>query len=104
MSSVADAPFWPLLLAKLMRAEELTPDEAGGALSTILEERATPAQIAGFAVALRAKGETPAEMAALVRTMLRYAERVDVAGPLVDTCATGGDRSCSITVSTLGPL
>ena len=101
MSTDADAPIWAALLAKLMRREDLTPDAAGGALATILEGRATPAQIAGFAVALRAKGETPAEMAALVRTMLAYAERVDVAGPLVDTCGTGGDRSCSINVSTL---
>ena len=92
MSMDADVPLWPPLLGKLMRGEELTPDEAGAALATILEGRATPAQIAGFAVALRAKGETPAEMAALVRTMLRYAERVDVAGPLLDTCGTGGDR------------
>src|SRR5207237_216327 len=92
---------WPPLLAKLMRGEELTAEEAGHSLATILEGRATPAQIAGFAVALRAKGETPAEMAALVRTMLAYAERVDVEGPLLDTCGTGGDRSCTINVSTL---
>ena len=104
MSMTADTPFWPPVLTKLMRGEELTADEAGGALSTILEGRATPAQIAGFAVALRAKGETPAEMAALVRTMLAYADRVEVAGPLLDTCGTGGDRSCSINVSTLAAL
>ena len=101
MSMDTDTPFWPPLLSKLIRGEELTADEAGGALATILEGRATPAQIAGFAVLLRAKGETPAEMAALVRTMLAYAERVDVAGPLLDTCGTGGDRSCTINVSTL---
>ena len=104
MSMDSDAPFWPPLLAKLIRAEELTAEEAGLALGTILDGRATPAQIAGFAVALRAKGETPAEMAALVRTMMRYAERVEVAGPLLDTCGTGGDRSCTINVSTLAAL
>src|SRR2546423_4442402 len=101
MSTDADTPFWPPLLAKLIRGEELTADEAGHALSTILEGQAAPSQIAGFAIALRAKGETPAEMAALVRTMLAYAERVEVDGPLLDTCGTGGDRSCSINVSTL---
>ena len=101
MPTDADVPVWPVLLAKLMRGEDLAPEEAGTALATILEGRATPAQIAGFAVALRAKGETAAEMAALVRTMLAYAERVVVAGPLLDTCGTGGDRSCSINVSTL---
>src|SRR4051794_9862952 len=101
MSTDADVPVWPALLAKLMRREDLAPDEAATALATILEGRATPAQIAGFAVALRAKGETAAEMAALVRTMLAYADRVDVEGPLLDTCGTGGDRSCTINVSTL---
>jgi anthranilate phosphoribosyltransferase len=101
MSLDTDTPFWPPLLAKLIRGEELTPDEAGRALATILDGRATPAQIAAFAIALRAKGETPGEIAALVRTMLTYAERVDVAGPLLDTCGTGGDRSCTINVSTL---
>ena len=70
MPTDADVPVWPALLAKLMRGEDLAPEEAGTALATILEGRATPAQIAGFAVALRAKGETAAEMAALVRTML----------------------------------
>ena len=49
-------------------------------MSAILAGEATDAQIAGFAVALRAKGETAAELAALVRTMLRYAERVDLTG------------------------
>jgi anthranilate phosphoribosyltransferase len=101
MSMDADTPFWSPILGKLMRGEELTADEAGRALATILEGRASPAQIAGFAVSLRAKGETPAEMAALVRTMLAYADRVDVEGPLLDTCGTGGDRSCTINVSTL---
>ena len=100
----ADTPIWPALLGKLMRGEDLAPEEAGGALAVILEGRATPAQIAGFAVALRAKGETPTELAALVRTLLAYAERVEVAGPLLDTCGTGGDRSCSINVSTLAAL
>ncbi|HEV7687257.1 MAG TPA: anthranilate phosphoribosyltransferase, partial [Acidimicrobiia bacterium] len=100
----ADAPFWPPLLTKLMRGEDLTADEAGRALARILEGEATSAQIAAFAVSLRAKGETPAEMAALVRTMLAFAEHVEVPGPLVDTCGTGGDRSCTINVSTLAAL
>lgn len=91
---------WPPVLDKLLRREDLTPDEAAAAMSAILEGTATPVQIAGFAVALRAKGETAAEIAALARTMLAYAERVEVAGPLLDTCGTGGDRSGTINVST----
>jgi anthranilate phosphoribosyltransferase len=59
-------------------------------------------------VALRSKGETPAELAALVRTMLRFSTPVEIdlehPGPVVDTCGTGGDRSRSINVSTLAAL
>ena len=76
-------------------------------MSTILSGDASDAQIAGFAVALRAKGETPAELAALVRTMQRFAEHVnvgDVDGPLLDTCGSGGDRSGTVNVSTMAAL
>ncbi|MGH9036192.1 MAG: anthranilate phosphoribosyltransferase, partial [Acidimicrobiia bacterium] len=98
------APFaWPPVLAKLLARQDLEPHEAEAAMSTILEGSATPAQIAGFAVALRAKGESAGEIAALARTMLAFAERVAVTvdGPLLDTCGTGGDRSGSINVSTV---
>lgn len=97
-------PFaWPPVLAQLLAGEDLSPEEAEAAMATILGGAATSAQIAGFAVALRAKGETAAEMAALARTMRAFAERVDVAGSdrLLDTCGTGGDRSGSINVSTI---
>lgn len=78
-------------------------------MATILEGNATEAQIAAFAVALRAKGETPIELAALVRTMLRYAATVEVApesvaGPIIDTCGTGGDRSHTFNISTTAAL
>jgi anthranilate phosphoribosyltransferase len=99
-----DAGLWPLVLGKLVGGEELSAEEAAAAMSAILEGSATPAQIAGFVVALRVKGETAGEIAALVRTMLAYAERVEVDGPLVDTCGTGGDRSGTINVSTIAAL
>src|SRR5689334_19883968 len=93
----------------LLRREDLTPDLVGAAMATILDGNATDAQIAAFAVALRAKGETPEELAALVRTMLAYADRVEVqpeaeAGPLIDTCGTGGDRSHTFNISTTPAL
>src|SRR4051812_12039340 len=93
----------------LLRREDLTPDLVGAAMATILDGNATDAQIAAFAVALRAKGETPEELAALVRTMLAYADRVEVrseadGGPLVDTCGTGGDRSHTFNISTVAAL
>ena len=57
--------------------------------------------------ALRAKGETPGELAALVRTMLQFAERVDLSdvdAPLVDTCGTGGDGAGTVNVSTMAAV
>jgi anthranilate phosphoribosyltransferase len=93
-------------LARLVRREDLSPELARECLKTILSGEATDAQIAGFAVGLRAKGETPAELAALVSTMLEFAERVEVADPshLIDTCGTGGDRAGTVNVSTMAAL
>ena len=96
---------WPETLGRLVRHEELPADLAAAALTAILRGEATDAQIAGFALGLRAKGETPAELAALVRTMLQFAEPVPVSAPvLVDTCGTGGDRSGTVNVSTMAAL
>src|SRR4029453_8095984 len=93
-------------LDRLLHGTELPPELARECLTTILSGEATDAQIAGFAVALRAKGETPAELAALVSTMLDFAERVEVADPshLIDTCGTGGDRAGTVNVSTMAAL
>jgi anthranilate phosphoribosyltransferase len=94
---------WPFVLGRLMAGHDLTGAEASAALGDILEGNATSAQIAAFAMGLRMKGETVEEMAALVRTMLAFAEPVVVPGEgdVVDTCGTGGDRSHSINVSTI---
>lgn len=98
---------WSDVLGPLMRGEDLDVAVIEQAMTTILKGDATDAQIAGFAVALRAKGETSIELATLVRTMLAFGETVTVApgGPaLVDTCGTGGDRSGTINVSTAAAL
>ena len=75
-------------------------------MAEILDGAATPAQIAGFIVALRMKGETVEELAGLVEAMLAAAERVELdPGPdAVDIVGTGGDRAHTINVSTLAAL
>jgi anthranilate phosphoribosyltransferase len=100
------AGLWADVLGRLVRREELPAPLAESALAAILAGEATDAQIAAFAIALRAKGETPAELAALVRAMLAHADHVDWDGPepLVDTCGTGGDRAGTINVSTIAAL
>jgi len=104
---VTDAnAIFPDALGRLLRREELPAELAARVLGSILSGEATDAQIAGFAVALRAKGETPAELAALVRTMLDFSDQVEVddATALIDTCGTGGDRSGTVNVSTMAAL
>ncbi len=104
-----DAFVWPDVLGPLLRGEDLEPALIDAAMATILSGAATDAQISAFATLLRAKGETPVELAALVRTMLRFAEPVPIAaeserGPLVDTCGTGGDRSHTFNISTVAAI
>jgi anthranilate phosphoribosyltransferase len=95
---------WGRTIARLVAGEGLDEGESAAAMTEIMEGAATPAQIAGFVVALRAKGETVDELVGLVRTMRAYAERVDVAGDVLDTCGTGGDRAGTFNVSTAAAL
>lgn len=89
-------------LAKAADGEDLTPAEAAGAMEEILSGRATSAQIAGLLVALRTRGETAGELAAMARVMRERSVRIapKVAGPLADTCGTGGDRVKTFNMST----
>ncbi|MET9343584.1 anthranilate phosphoribosyltransferase [Nonomuraea sp. NPDC003804] len=95
---------WPALLSALLAGEHLTADETAWAMREIMSGSATPAQIAGFAVALRAKGETVAEVTGLARTMLELATPLRVEGPVVDIVGTGGDRAHTVNVSTMAAI
>jgi anthranilate phosphoribosyltransferase len=95
---------WPHTLATLMSGGSLSEDEAAAAMGEIMDGAATPAQIAGLVVAMRAKGETLDEVVGLVKTMRSYAQRVEVGGSVLDTCGTGGDRAGTFNVSTTAAL
>ncbi len=95
---------WPGVLSRLFRRENLTADEAAAALGSVLAGEASPVQVAALLSALRTKGETVEEMTGLVRAMRAHAEPLVIAGDLVDTCGTGGDRSGTINVSSLSAL
>ena len=73
-------------------------------MGEILSGEATPAQIAGFAVALRAKGETVDEVTGLVDAMYEQATPIQVPGRLLDVVGTGGDRSMSVNISTMAAI
>ncbi|MEO6213646.1 MAG: anthranilate phosphoribosyltransferase [Vicinamibacterales bacterium] len=96
---------FPALLDKLHRRQDLTVEEAAGAMEEIMEGRAQPAQIAGFLVALGMKGERPAEIVGLARAMRARATRLSRSfAPLFDTCGTGGDKAHTFNVSTVAAL
>lgn len=73
-------------------------------MDTIMSGEATPAQIAGFLVALRAKGETVEEISGLVEAMLAHANPVDIGGEKLDIVGTGGDQLNTVNISTMAAL
>jgi anthranilate phosphoribosyltransferase len=93
------------LIDKLQRRQDLTEDEAASAMNEIMEGRAQPAQIAGLLIALAMKGERPAEVVGLAKTMRAKATPLSRAyADVFDTCGTGGDRAHTFNVSTVAAL
>src|SRR3954449_9425918 len=96
---------WPTLLSTVLAGGELDAAETAWAMGEIMAGNATPVQIAGFAIALRAKGETPGEVAGLVQAMLASATLVElpekVLTDAVDVVGTGGDRANTVNISTM---
>ncbi len=93
------------LLDKLMRRENLTVDEAAEAMSAIMSGGATPAQIAALLVGLTMKGERPAEIVGLAKTMRANAVQLSTTfEDVFDTCGTGGDRSGTFNISSAAAL
>lgn len=99
---------WPTLLTSLLDGVELSAAGARAAMRTILDGHATPAQLIGFVVALRAKGETAEELSGLLDAVLEFADLVPLSDETkanaIDIVGTGGDRSHSINVSTIAAL
>lgn len=91
-------------LGQLVSGRDLTREEAMSAMQSLAEGEATPAQIAGFAIALRMKGETPEEIAGLAEVMRAAAIRVDAGSDLMDVVGTGGDGAGTFNISTLSAL
>ena len=95
---------WPALIGALIKGETLTADETAWAMNEIMEGAATPAQMAGFGVALRMKGETPGELSGLAEAMLTHASPIDIPGRIVDLVGTGGDGALTVNISTMGTI
>lgn len=88
-------------LARLLEGGDLTRDQARGVTDVVMRGEATPAQIGGYLVALRMKGETPEEIAGAAEAMRAHAVRVEPArDDVIDTAGTGGDGSGTLNLST----
>jgi anthranilate phosphoribosyltransferase len=92
-------------IARLLDGHDLTRDEAREAMNTIMSGEATPAQIGGFLVALRLKGETAEEIAGCAEAMRAHVLAVKPKREdLVDTAGTGGDGGRTFNISTAAAL
>jgi anthranilate phosphoribosyltransferase len=103
-AQVQGALTWPALLGRLLGGTDLGADDTAWVMDRVLSGEATAAQLAGFLVALRAKGEAPAEVAGLASAMLAHARRVTVARPAVDVVGTGGDQAHTVNISTMAAV
>ncbi len=95
---------WPAVLTTLLEPADLTSAQAAWAMDRIMSGEATAAQVAGFAIALRAKGETAQEISGLAASMLAHSLPVSVPGRTVDIVGTGGDRSNTVNISTMSAI
>jgi anthranilate phosphoribosyltransferase len=91
----------PQAINRVVARQDLSAEEMTAVMRTIMTGGATPAQIGGFLIGLRMKGETVTEIAAAAGVMRELVTRVAVRGEhLVDTCGTGGDASGTFNIST----
>lgn len=97
-------PTWSGLLSRLLAGRDLDRADTEWVMDRVMSGEASEVQLAGFTVALRAKGETPAEVAGLVSAMLAHAVRVQVPVRAVDIVGTGGDRANTVNISTMAAV
>jgi len=95
---------WPTIFTSLLSGQDLGIAESTWAMDQIMGGEASSVQVAGFLMALRAKGETVQEMRGLADTMLAHASRIEVTGTTLDIVGTGGDRAQTVNISTMASL
>lgn len=104
MALMTSTPSWPGILAKLLAKADLNRLEADWAMTEIMSGEASEAQVGAFMIALRAKGETVAELAGLVDVMLRNSVLLDTGNDAVDIVGTGGDLAGTVNVSSMAAI
>lgn len=104
MGDSAGTRTWGSVLSGLIAGRDADRETTAWAMREVLGGAATPAQIAGFVVALRAKGETVEEIAGLAETMLDFATPIEVGPAAVDVVGSGGDRANTVNISTMAAI
>ncbi|MFH1428214.1 MAG: anthranilate phosphoribosyltransferase [Candidatus Margulisiibacteriota bacterium] len=90
---------------RLLQCKDLTTSESTQIMNLIMGGELTPAQVAGFLVALRMKGETINEITGMAKSMLKHAVKIKPkAKDIIDTCGTGGDLSNTFNISTVSAI
>ena len=100
----APSSSWPTILSDLIAGRDLERAAAEWAMGQIMSGEATPVQVAGFLIGLRAKGESVDEMRGLAEQMLEHARRIEVSEPSLDIVGTGGDRAHTVNISTMASI
>ena len=101
---MTDSMTWPTVLAKLLSKKNLSRDEAGWAMSQIMDGESSEAEIGAFMMALRSKGETVEELAGLVDVMLEKSVLLDTGSDAIDIVGTGGDMIGTVNISTMASI
>ncbi|MBB5632019.1 anthranilate phosphoribosyltransferase [Cryobacterium mesophilum] len=98
------APTWPQLLTTLLEGRNLSISDASWAMRQIMAGEASPAQLAGFLVALKSKGETVNEVVGFRDAVLENARPLALNPMAIDIVGTGGDRFGTVNVSTMASI
>lgn len=97
-------PTWPQLTARLLRGEDLASADTAWAMHEVMEGAVAPVPLAGFLVALAAKGVRAPELAGLADAMVEHATPLEVERDAVDIVGTGGDLAQTVNISTMASV
>ncbi len=101
---MAELTSWPEIITQLLEGRDLSISESTWAMRTVMAGDATPSQLAGFLIALRAKGETVDEIVGFRDAILEAAVPLPVPAQVLDIVGTGGDRFGTVNVSTMAAI
>lgn len=101
---MTDATTWPDLISALLAGRDLSVSEATWAMSQVMAGEASPSRLAGFLIALRAKGETVDEVVGFRDAVLDASTPLDITPDALDIVGTGGDRFGTVNVSTMASI